>query len=130
MSPELISDSRGLWCTADTPSANGIYWRLPNGVILPEVNALYSEYGIKTIAVDRRSKNIGLGIFVVDNSKLMEGVHECSVLDLHREGEITMVNVWLARGTKLYNCNKFCKRLLYVKFCTEKAFSGTFAKKT
>ena len=102
MTPELISDSQGLWCTADTPPANGIYWRLSNGVILPEVNATYSEYGIKTIAVDRRSKNIGLGIFVVDNYKLMEGVYECSVLDLYKEGEITMVNVWLARGTKLY----------------------------
>ncbi len=94
---------KGLWCNGDA-RATGVYWRLPNGIILSEANATYSEYGIKVIS-EFANNGLHVGLFVIDEASLMVGIYQCSALDLPRDGSITTINLWINKGIHSRNSN-------------------------
>ena len=96
---KLISEAKGLWCEGDF-TATGVFWRLPNGVIISDINATYPEYGIKVVSEFGNRTIIGLrvGLFRIDNASLLEGVYQCSALDVPREGSFTTINLWIIAG--------------------------------
>ena len=91
--------NRGLWCLGGS-QANGLYWSLPDGTQLKERNDTYSEYGITTIYFGTSQTGLALGLFVVNSSLLTEGVFQCIVLDLPREGSFTTINLWITKGQR------------------------------